>query len=231
MTILAIDTTGPSAGVALLRNGRVVSSFRRSAGLTHSETLMPMLETVLSGEGLSPKDIDRIACAVGPGSFTGVRIGVCAAKGIAEATGCEVCAVDALEALAYAHKGFHGVICPVLDARRGQVYGAAFRFESGERPVRILHDQAIQLTDFLTLLPEGETRLFTGDAVSARETEILSASGTGSVTASANSRDIDPAAVAALGAMESPMDGIALEPLYLRASQAERERLEKQKNG
>ncbi len=227
MNILSLDTSGPSAGVALMQGGIIVCSVRRMAGVTHSETLMPMVDDVLQYAGISPKEIDLIACVSGPGSFTGVRIGICAAKGMAQALGCKVCEVNALEALVYAHKGFDGAICPVLDARRGQVYCAAFCFADGERPRRILPDAALPLGEFIKQLPQGEKMLFTGDAMTFRAEEILSAAGANAIAAPASARDIDPASVCALALLSEPTEGIELRPLYLRAPQAERERAAK----
>ena len=130
-TVLTIDTSGPVAGCAVLRGGRIVHLVAMNHGLTHSETIMPAVDAALEGAGLRCGDVDVFAAVAGPGSFTGVRIGVCAAKGLAHAVGKPCAAVHALEALAMNFYGFDGLCCPILDARRGQVYCAAFDMAGG----------------------------------------------------------------------------------------------------
>ena len=130
-TVLAIDTSGPVAGCAVLKAGRIVHLTAMNHGLTHSETIMPAVDAALEGAGLRCGDVDVFAAVAGPGSFTGVRIGVCAAKGLAHAVGKPCVAVHALEALAMNFYGFDGLCCPILDARRGQVYCAAFDMARG----------------------------------------------------------------------------------------------------
>ena len=156
-TVLAIDTSGPVAGCAILKDGRIVHQIAMNHGLTHSETIMPAVDGALSAVGLTCKDVDVFAAVAGPGSFTGVRIGVCAAKGLAHGVGKPCCAVHALETLAMNFYGFDGLCCPILDARRGQVYCAAFDMANG-LPVRALEDAAEPLADFLNRLPKDRPR-------------------------------------------------------------------------
>ena len=226
MIILAVDTSGPCAGAAIMRDGEIISDVTACHGLTHSQTSMPMIARALEEAGLTPADVDLFAAVTGPGSFTGVRIGVCEVKGLAHACGKPVVAVDALEALAMNGFGFDGVICPILDARRGQVYGAAFRFGGDMRPERLAPDQALSLEDYTALLPADARCLFVGDGVAAhfdRANALLQGRG---VKAPAPNRYLRAAAACELARLDADkaMDPMRLEPTYLRAPQAERER-------
>ena len=154
MKILALDTSGPVAGAALMEDGVITHEVMASHGLTHSQTAMPMVDQCLSSANLTAKDIELFAAVAGPGSFTGVRIGVCAVRALAHAWNKPAVSIDSLETLAMNGFGFNGIICPILDARRGQVYCAAFRFAEGKLPERILEDDAMALTEFLKKLPE-----------------------------------------------------------------------------
>lgn len=229
MNILAIDTSGPVAGCAVMQDGKIVHSIAMRHGLTHSQTIMPAVEAALSAVQLTCRDMDVFAAVAGPGSFTGVRIGVCAVKGLAHATGKPCCAVDALEALAMNFFGSDAVICPILDARRGQVYCAAFDTASGA-PKRMRKDDAMALEDFFKLLPEGRRLIFLGDAAGLHATKILNALGERAVIAPENLRDLRADAACCLAARnpEAWTDGNLLRPVYLRAPQAERERVRRQ---
>ena len=226
MRILALDTSGPVAGAALMENGVVTHEVMASHGLTHSQTAMPMVDQCLSAAGIAAKDIDLFAAVAGPGSFTGVRIGVCAVKALAHAWNKPAVAIDSLETLAMNAFSFPGVICPILDARRGQVYCAAFRFEGGARPVRLMEDGAMALTDFLEKLPADEKCLFLGDGLAVHFPKIQAVLGQRALAAPAHMAYLRPAAACVLaGEMaDEAVDCMSLQPIYLRAPQAERER-------
>ena len=226
MNILAIDTSGPVAGVAVMKDGAIVYEETQRAGLTHSQTSMPMTARALEAANLTPPDIDLYAAVAGPGSFTGVRIGVCEAKGLAHAQGKTALAVDALEALAAGAFGFDGVICPILDARRNQVYCAAFRFQEGNLPRRVLEDKALPLDEFISSLPIGEKCLFLGDGLAVHFPAVSAMMGDRAVAAPPHMRDIRPAAAChiAFWRREEAVPPMRLNPIYLRAPQAERER-------
>ncbi len=230
-TVLAIDTSGPVAGCAMLKDGRIVHQIAMNHGLTHSETIMPAVDEALSAVGLGCGDVDVFAAVAGPGSFTGVRIGVCAAKGLAHAVGKPCCAVHALEALAMNFYGFDGLCCPILDARRGQVYCAAFDMAGG-MPVRALEDAAEPLSDFLARLPEDRRLVFVGDGVPVHTEAVLETLGSRALIAPPSLRDLraDAACVLAAQRPESWVDAAALRPIYLRAPQAERERKKRVEN-
>ena len=143
MNILAVDTAGKTAGVALLQDDRLLYEVYLDGGMTHSETLMPMIDTCLKLCGLTCADIDLYAVNAGPGSFTGLRIGLAAVKGLAFPRETLCAPVSTLEALAAAHTGEGTVLC-ALDARRAQVYSAAFDLATH---TRLLDDDARAVTD------------------------------------------------------------------------------------
>ena len=224
-TVLAIDTSGPVAGCAVLLGGKIVHQIAMNHGLTHSETIMPAVDEALSAVGLACRDVDVFAAVAGPGSFTGVRIGVCAAKGLAHGVGKPCCAVHALETLAMNFYGFDGLCCPILDARRGQVYCAAFDMKDG-MPVRALEDAAEPLADFLERLPTDRRLAFVGDGVPVHAKAVREALGERALIAPAHLRDLraDAATILAARRPETWVEARSLAPIYLRAPQAERER-------
>ena len=228
MNVLAIDTSGPVAGCAVLADGRVKHLVAMNHGLTHSETIMPAVDAALAAAGLACGEIDVFAAVAGPGSFTGVRIGVCAAKGLAHAVNRPCAAVDALETLAMNFYGFDGLCCPILDARRGQVYCAAFDMKNG-MPERVLPDCAMALSDFLALLPEDRRLAFAGDGVPAHGAAVKAALGERALIAPEHLRNLraDAACVLAAARSDQWMEARRLTPIYLRAPQAERERARK----
>ena len=144
MKLLVMDTSGPVCGVAVMEDEKVLCEYTAQNRNTHSANLMPMAEAALQSAGKTIGEMDAIAAVTGPGSFTGVRIGVATAKGLAHGAGIPCIPVDALEALSISAGGFDGVICPIQDARAGQVYGAAFR--DGKR---MTADEPLKLEDFL----------------------------------------------------------------------------------
>ena len=227
MRIVAIDASGPAASCAVTVDGEVVQLIAMNQGLTHSETIMPALDACMSAARLSCDQVDCFATVAGPGSFTGVRIGVCAIKGLAHAWNRPCARIDALEALAMNYQGFDGLACPILDARRGQVYCAAFDMKNG-LPVRVLEDAAIDLTEFLEKLPRDRRLVFLGDGLrvhAAKIREILPEA----LIAPANLRQLraDAACLLAEARPEEWMEARKLTPIYLRLPQAERERKER----
>ena len=146
MKLLAVDTSGPVCGVAVLEEGKILYEGAAVNRLTHSVSLMPMVEEALNKCSTDISEIDLYAAVVGPGSFTGVRIGVSAVKGMAHGAGKPCVAVDALEALAWGVSLTPDLICPIQDARAGQVYGAAF--QPGQIPRRVMEDTAAKLDEF-----------------------------------------------------------------------------------
>lgn len=220
MNVLAVDTSGQAAGVALLKDGKLTYEALSINRLTHSANLMPMVEEGFFRSGLTLSEIDLIACVVGPGSFTGVRIGVSAVKALAHVKNIRCVGINALEALC--DLPFDGILCPIRDARAGQVYGAAF--QKGER---VMQDAALKLDAYLEqIAPLGERFLFVGDGVMAYQAQIASALYEKALFAPENLNNIRPSAEArlALARRDESVDYLTLAPLYLRAPQAERER-------
>ena len=230
MNLLAVDTSGPVAGVAVLRDGEVAYEGAAVNRLTHSVNLMPMIEEALGRAGLDVSDIDYYASVTGPGSFTGVRIGVSAVKGMAHGANKPCIGVDALEALAMGVCMTDALLCPIQDARAGQVYGAAFL--PGQPPVRVLGNMAEKLPVFIEKAleqAEGRKLCFLGDGVKTYRKAIEEILGDRAVFAPAHMSYLRPASVALLADLckEDAVDYLTLMPVYLRAPQAERERARK----
>ena len=228
MKILALETSAKSVSAAVTENGAVLASAYQNRGLTHSVTLMPLIDGMLRTAGLSLDDIGLIAAANGPGSFTGLRIGVSAAKGLAWAKELPCCGVSTLAAMARAAADFQGLIIGAMDARRQQIYHALFRGENG-RVLRVTQDCAISLEELASLLRDmPEEKLVVGDGA-ALCADYLSTAGISCRMADEHHR-MQSAVGVALCAEEMAARGETvtaqhLEPVYLRLSQAERERL------
>lgn len=225
MIVLAIDTSGPSVGVALLEGERLLFECSLTHKRTHSQWVMPTVEQALVQTERAIGDINLFAAVVGPGSFTGVRIGVTTVKSLAQATGKPCIGVHALEALAAGIGGFDGAICPILDARAGQVYAAAFA--PGMPPRRLVADDALPLPVFLQRAQALERTLcFVGDGVPVFREQIEAALGERACFAPPHLCGLRAGSAAVLAAYrsEQAVRYDALEPLYLRAPQAERER-------
>ena len=224
MKLLSIDTSGPVCGVAVLGDQGMLYEAMAQNKLTHSVNLMPMIDTALSASGLSLDAMDRIAVDTGPGSFTGVRIGVSAAKGLAHGAGKPCVAVDALEAMAHGAGTFDGVICPIQDARAGQVYGAAFTGDAEH--ARLLPDEPLKLEEFTAKLQGlGSRFLFVGDGMPVHRARLTALLGDAAVMAPPHLSYLRPGAVAYLGMLATEeVDYLALMPMYLRAPSAERNR-------
>ena len=200
----------------------------QNTGLTHSQTLMVMAEDMLKQCGYGAGDVTHVAVAAGPGSFTGVRIGVAAAKGLAWGLQTPCCGVSTLEAMAK-NMGIHeGIVCTVMDARRNQVYNALFRVENGNLS-RITEDRAISLADL-----GAELAQMKGEVYLVGDGSLVAKSALGDrVIAPAEHRMHQRAAGVAMVAAEmiaagAICDAESLQPNYLRLSQAEREKLERQ---
>ena len=223
MRILAIDTSGPACGAAVVEEGRVLSEETVQNRNTHSANLMLLIEEVLRAAGTALSEVDGIACVVGPGSFTGVRIGAATAKGLAHGSGKPCIPVNALEALCRGAGAFPGVILPIQDARAGQVYGAAFRGGS-----RLMPDSAMALEDFLRAAETAAGDdpgpfLFTGDGVAVHEKRIRELWGEKAVFAEAPFRYLRPAAAGMIALEKGERtDYRSLRETYLRPPNAQK---------
>ena len=230
MLILALDSTAIAASVALCRDSHPLAAFHLDNGNTHSETLLPMVKAALETTGKTVDDVDVFACSVGPGSFTGVRIGVATIKGLAFGKNKPVIGVSTLEALATNLLPFEGLIVPVMNARRGQVYNAIFE-ATGNTLTRLTEDRALSLVELEAELANyGKPFALCGDG--ADITQKGFAGRVDSVVASERYVYQSGYSVAEC-AREDYISGvrtkdIELTPVYLRLSQAERERLERE---
>ena len=230
MLILAFETTAKSCSAAIHDGTKLLAESYQNSGLTHSQTLMVMAEDLLKVCGKSAADVTHLAVAAGPGSFTGVRIGVSAAKGFAWGAELPVYGVSTLQAMALGLGVMDGHICCCMDARRNQVYNAVFLAEGG-RLTRICEDRAIALADLKTELEHIDGPIYLVGDGAALAHKNLSAE-IPELILPPEHRLHQRAGGVALAALDAisrgePGDGAALQPNYLRMSQAERERLEK----
>ncbi len=230
MIVLALESAAAVASAALLRDGRPLAGMTLDNGNTHSETLLPMVDSLLSVTGLTLEDIGLYAASVGPGSFTGIRIGAATVKGLAFGSGKCCLGISSVEALAWNLRGNTGLICPVLNARRRQVYTALFYAENGT--VRRLTEDAVLTVDMLDglLAPYAEPVAFVGDAYAPATEAVTHATlPVPEALRGASAVSVAYAAQAAYNAGARGTDA-TLTPVYLRPCQAERERLEKLKH-
>ena len=231
MLILAFETSAKAASVALTENGKLLGEGYQNTGLTHSQTLMVMAEDVLKQCGKTAADVEAVAVAEGPGSFTGVRIGVAAAKGFAWGKEIPCYGVSTLEAMAESLGAFEGYVCPCMDARRNQVYNALFLAEGGKL-TRVTEDRAIALADLKEELKNLEKSVFlVGDGATLCYNTLSKE--VPSLVLPSEHRLHQRAVGVAILAQRMADAGIApsggeLTPNYLRLSQAEREKLEKE---
>lgn len=232
MIVFGIDTCCMAATAAIMTDDRLAAQIMINNKKTHSQKIMPMIEFMANQADISILDIDCFAAAVGPGSFTGVRIGVATAKALAHAVDKPCVAVSTLHALANNVSEFDGIICPILDARRGQVYNALFE---GRKLDRMCEDRACSMEELCDELKQTDKEImFLGDGVSVFADYIKQALGERVVFAQRMDRMNLAASVAEIGyqkMLKGETCGYAeLTPKYLRLSQAERERLEREES-
>lgn len=231
MKILAFETSAKAASVALTEDGLLLGESYQNTGMTHSQTLLVMAQDLLRQCGVAVEAVDAVAVANGPGSFTGVRIGVAAAKGFAWGGEKPCIGVSTLEAMALSLGIYQGYVCPVMDARRSQVYNALFYVNQGELN-RIAQDRAIALSDLAEELKAFQEPIFLVGDGSVLTHKTLGAQIPNLVLPPEHKRHqravgVALAAQRQLAAGENT-DGALLQPNYLRLSQAERERMERE---
>ena len=227
MTILAVDTSAKAASVCFAREDKIIGEFFIDTSLTHSQTLMPMIEQLAVNAQVSLDALDAIAVNAGPGSFTGVRIGVAAVKGLAFARNLPCVAVSTLQSMAYNALGTNGIVCAVMDARCSQVYNALFRVRNGEIE-RLCEDRALALSDLHSDLKQyaEEPVMLIGDGAEISYTFLRDS--LSNVVLAPNNIRIQKASSTALAAFERIREGKLLTdeqlmPVYLRLPQAQRE--------
>lgn len=236
MKILAFDSSGLVASVAIVQDDNLIAEYTTNYKKTHSQTLLPMLDEVVRMTETDKKSFDLLAVAAGPGSFTGLRIGSATVKGLALAWDIPVVAVPTLEALAYNAWGSRRIICPIMDARRRQVYTGLYRFDKDDK-MEVLMDQIpMDIDELIEVLGDrGEEVLFVGDGIDVYADTIRQKMTVpfSFVPAHMNKQRAGSVAVAAKKRYEEGIytSGDDFAPEYLRQSQAERERAERQKAG
>jgi len=226
--ILAIESSAKAVSAAVCEDGKIIAQSYQNSGLTHSRTLLPIIEDMLKNSEIKLLDIALIAVAKGPGSFTGIRIGVAAAKGLSWAAQIPAVGVSTLEAMAYQSSFAHGIICPVMDARRSEVYNALFETRGGEL-VRLCEDRAISLFELSEEMKKsGKTYFLVGDGAGLCYNNLLDKD-VSAVIAPEHLRYQCAYGVAMAASGKEGCDAHSLKPVYLRLSQAEREMKEREK--
>jgi len=231
MRILAIESSSLVASVAIVEDGVTLAEYTANFKMTHSQTLLPMIDSMVSLFGIDLATIDAIAVSGGPGSFTGLRIGSATAKGLGLALKKPLIHVPTLDGTAYNLYGARGLICPIMDARRNQVYTGIYRFEQEFEVV--MEQDAMDMGELIEKLNAmGERVIFLGDGVPVHEKKIRECMAVPFDFAPAHMNRQRAASVATLGAVyftEGKIETAAEHgPDYLRKSQAEREREERE---
>lgn len=231
MKILAIDSSGQVASVAIVTDEAVLAEYSVNYKKTHSQTLLPMVEEVMKMTGTEGKELDAVAVTNGPGSYTGLRIGSSTVKGLAMVWDKPVIPVPTVDTLAANYADYDGLICPLMDARRGQVYTGLYRFTDG-RLTAVVPQVCTMLEDILAKVNAlGEKVIFLGDGVPVHRQEIAGQV-TVPYTLAPMHRSVQSAASLGYLACTYLREGktvtaTELVPEYLRLSQAEREREER----
>lgn len=225
MIILSVDSATPVAGVAILDEHKILAENFLNTGNTHSEKLLPLIDQTLKEVKLTLKDMDGIAVSIGPGSFTGLRIGLATAKGLAQVTGLKVVAIPTLDALAQNLVGFHGYICPILNARKSEVYTALYETKAGELK-RMTEYQAIKPEALCEQIKAVDSKVtFLGDGVFEYQDLIISQLNEQAQWPSLNNLLPRASSLGILGLRKLEQgkteDIFSLLPFYLRKSEAE----------
>ncbi len=233
MRLLAIESSGLTASVALLEDDKIIGEYSTNFKKTHSQTLLPMMDEIVKMTGIGMETLDAIVVSGGPGSFTGLRIGAATAKGLGLALDIPLVNVPTVDGLAYNLYGTDRVICPIMDARRQQVYTGLYRFE-GDQFTVVAEQMATGILDIVEKINEmGEPVIFLGDGVPVFKDYILEHAAVDVIFAPPHLMYQRAGALASLGKLyfEAGKTETADEhvPDYLRLSQAEREMLEKTK--
>lgn len=227
MKILAIDSSGAVASAAVLENSIVLGEYSINNKLTHSQKLMPMIDQLLKSLDLKPVDIDIYSCAIGPGSFTGLRIGISIVKGMAQALNKPVVGIPTLDGLSWNLSGFSGYICPIIDARNDNVYTAVYSSGLSDTGISLESEyKAIHIDELVEILSKDKPVAFLGDGVFKFQELLKKNLGNNCFIPSPHlllqkSSSVGYAAyrMALSGKLDS---AYSLTPLYIRSSQAER---------
>lgn len=230
MKILALDTATPNCSASIIDENNVIASFNLNTGLTHSQTLVPMIDSMLKYASISLDDIDIFACSVGPGSFTGLRIGIATLKGFALSLNKKVIGVPSLVGLAYNIPYFDGIICSVLDARNDNVYAALFKFENKPKMIENYFTDSVDLL-IQNLKEKNEKVIFVGDGSVRFKEKFKTALGEKAFFAPLHLNESISTSIAKAALDKASFEEFdtcdTLMPLYLKKSQAE---IKEQKN-
>ena len=231
MLTLAFETSAKAGSVALMDGKKLLGESYQNTGLTHSQTIMTMAQSLIAACGYTPQDVQAVAVAAGPGSFTGIRIGVAAAKGFAWGSQIPCYGVSTLEAMALNLGAYEGLVVGVMDARRSQVYTATFRAEKGIL-TRLTEDRAISLQQLGEELVQSDCPVYLVGDGSTLTYNTLGSTVSQLIMPPEHKMHQRAAGVGLAAALmiEAGLsgNGAELQPNYLRLSQAERERIEKQ---
>lgn len=223
MRILAVDTSSSVASCAIVDGEKLISERILNNKLTHSQTIMPMIASALAESELKAEDIDVFAAVNGPGSFTGLRIGVSAVKALAHAVNKPCAAISTLEAMAYNIMFTEYLIAPIMDARRGEVYNAIYRFEDNKL-VTVIDPRAVSVDECCEdILKIGKKTVFLGDGLPVYKNGIVKKLGGMAIAAPAHLNAQMAGSAAVLAKEKELIPYQVLAPVYLRKSQAERE--------
>lgn len=235
MTVLGVESSAVSAGAAVLKDGKIISESYLNVGLTHSETLMTLIDSSLKNAGMTVNDIDAFAVSKGPGSFTGIRIGISAVKGICFDEEKAVYGISTLEAMAWSAAIEDVIICPVMDARCMQVYNALFTYEN-KKILRLCDDRALKLPELHEEIKNTDKKiLLVGDGSEItkkffEEHDFTNFSVFPEIFKFQRACSVAFAAFMRYNDGDDGERGDALQPSYLRLPQAERERQQRSKN-
>ena len=225
MKVLALETSSMVASVAIINEDKLLAEFTVNNKKTHSQILMPIVEQVIDRLDLTPSDIDVFAVSSGPGSFTGIRIGVATVKSLGQALNKPVVGVSGLDGLAFNLVHFNGVICPMMDARNSQVYTCLYRSNEIEI-VRLKEYMAIRVVDLARFMREsGEAVMFCGDGVFMHKELLVEEMGERAKFAQSPFMFQRASSIAFLALKKAKLNAVLnyneLQPFYLRKSQAE----------
>lgn len=229
MKALAIDTSNLVMGVSVIVDDRIVGELTTNMKKNHSVRLMPAIENLLQEVDVKPNELDKIIVAKGPGSYTGVRIGVSVAKTMAWALNIPITGVSSLEAVARNGKYFDGLVCPLFDGRRGQIYTGLYGNIDGVFQM-VQEERIIQLTDWIDILKEDAKRvLFLGNDLPLHQEQIVELMGDKAVFGKIADHNPRSSELAALGVSRENEDPHAFTPSYLQLAEAEAKWIANQK--
>lgn len=235
MNILAIDTSSLVATVAVMNEEKLIGEYTINSPMTHSQKLMPIIDELLRGIELSMEDIDFIAISRGPGSFTGIRIGIATAKGLAHSRDIPIIGVSSLEALAYNITYSRELICPIMDARRNQVYTGVYKWVE-HKLINVVDEAPLSIGELMDKLKEREEKvIFLGDGLKRYKNDIVNILGDKALFAPlyVNMQRASSVAQLALDKINddkvNTQSYLNIVPIYLRKSEAERQYEEKMK--